>query len=269
MKSNFSRFLHHKPSHSDVNPQSATISSPSGLTRWSRSNQVANLFHLDIRVKPEYDNFCAGRSMVEMLGVLAIIGVLSVGAIAGYSKAMFKYKLNKHAEQMNTLINAVARNIHSFDNIKENSAFLTPYFIKMGEIPTEMIKQNQTNLIYDIFGQAWKVFIGGNQGNGIYLSSYSDKGASSLTSKSADNLEICKNILIAAKENSSNIYSVYTVSNHHTDDKEQPLLVGDSLCTSRRKCLKNLTLNDIYEICTKHYGVNSVTGTEFAITWNR
>ena len=36
-----------------------------------------------------------GRSMVEMLGVLAIIGVLSVGAIAGYSKAMFKYKLNK------------------------------------------------------------------------------------------------------------------------------------------------------------------------------
>ena len=32
----------------------------------------------------------AGRSMVEMLGVLAIIGVLSVGAIAGYSKAMMK-----------------------------------------------------------------------------------------------------------------------------------------------------------------------------------
>ena len=29
-----------------------------------------------------------GRSMVEMLGVLAIIGVLSVGGIAGYSKAM-------------------------------------------------------------------------------------------------------------------------------------------------------------------------------------
>ena len=38
-----------------------------------------------------------GRSMVEMLGVLAIIGVLSVGAIAGYSKAMMKYKLNKQA----------------------------------------------------------------------------------------------------------------------------------------------------------------------------
>ena len=29
----------------------------------------------------------SGRSMVEMLGVLAIIGVLSVGGIAGYTTA--------------------------------------------------------------------------------------------------------------------------------------------------------------------------------------
>ena len=43
-------------------------------------------------------NTQSGRSMVEMLGVLAIIGVLSVGAIAGYSKAMMKYKLNQHAK---------------------------------------------------------------------------------------------------------------------------------------------------------------------------
>ena len=36
-----------------------------------------------------------GRSMVEMLGVLAIIGVLSAGALAGYSKAMFRHKMNQ------------------------------------------------------------------------------------------------------------------------------------------------------------------------------
>ena len=35
-----------------------------------------------------------GRSMIEMLGVLAIIGVLSIGGLAGYSKAMKKIKLN-------------------------------------------------------------------------------------------------------------------------------------------------------------------------------
>ena len=36
-----------------------------------------------------------GRSMIEMLGVLAIIGVLSVGGIAGYTKAMEKIHVNK------------------------------------------------------------------------------------------------------------------------------------------------------------------------------
>ena len=39
-----------------------------------------------------------GRSMIEMLGVLAIIGVLSVGGIAGYTKAMWQYKINKDVE---------------------------------------------------------------------------------------------------------------------------------------------------------------------------
>ncbi len=37
----------------------------------------------------------SGRSMVEMLGVLAIIGVLSVGGIAGYNKAMSMYQTAK------------------------------------------------------------------------------------------------------------------------------------------------------------------------------
>ena len=45
-----------------------------------------------------------GRSMVEMLGVLAIIGVLSVGAIAGYSKAMFKYKMNKTVDEISNIV---------------------------------------------------------------------------------------------------------------------------------------------------------------------
>ncbi len=45
-----------------------------------------------------------GRSMIEMLGVLAIIGVLSVGGIAGYSKAMMKFKINKTIEQMSMIL---------------------------------------------------------------------------------------------------------------------------------------------------------------------
>jgi len=46
----------------------------------------------------------SGRSMVEMLGVLAIVGVLSIGGIAGYSKAMAKYKINKTLDQISLIV---------------------------------------------------------------------------------------------------------------------------------------------------------------------
>lgn len=46
----------------------------------------------------------AGRSMVEMLGVLAIIGVLSIGGIAGYRIAMEKYKINEVINAMNIVV---------------------------------------------------------------------------------------------------------------------------------------------------------------------
>ncbi|MBQ6854077.1 MAG: hypothetical protein IJO11_01370, partial [Alphaproteobacteria bacterium] len=41
-----------------------------------------------------------GRSMVEILGVLAVIGVLSVGGIIGYKYAMDKYRTNDIVESV-------------------------------------------------------------------------------------------------------------------------------------------------------------------------
>ena len=49
----------------------------------------------------------SGRSMIEMLGVLAIIGVLSVGGIAGYSQAMSKFKVSKTTDQVQTMVTNV------------------------------------------------------------------------------------------------------------------------------------------------------------------
>ena len=46
-----------------------------------------------------------GRSMIEMLGVLAIIGVLSAGGMAGYSKALELLKINKQKQQLAELFN--------------------------------------------------------------------------------------------------------------------------------------------------------------------
>jgi Tfp pilus assembly protein PilE len=59
--------------------------------------------------KAQVDLVQGGRSMIEMLGVLAIIGVLSVGGIAGYSKAMTKFKINKTVDE----VAQITANIHT------------------------------------------------------------------------------------------------------------------------------------------------------------
>src|SRR5574344_1116878 len=58
----------------------------------------------------------SGRSMVEMLGVLAIIGVLSVGGIAGYTMAMNKYKANEILNSASQLVIA-ARSANAGEGI--------------------------------------------------------------------------------------------------------------------------------------------------------
>ncbi len=43
----------------------------------------------------------SGRSMVEMLGVLAVVGVLSIGGVMGYSYGMDKYRANQTMQDIN------------------------------------------------------------------------------------------------------------------------------------------------------------------------
>ena len=49
-----------------------------------------------------------GRSMVEMLGVLAIVGVLSVGGVYGYGVASKKIKANNALHQASMLATTVS-----------------------------------------------------------------------------------------------------------------------------------------------------------------
>ncbi len=204
----------------------------------------------------------SGRSMVEMLGVLAIVGVLSVGAIAGYSKAMMKYKLNKQAEQYNTLINAVARNVRNFDDINTGGGqIINRYFIKMGEIPTEMIKNDD---IVDVFNQRYAITVIKNtNSSSVNLSVMS---APALKIKSAESLEICRNMLITAKENADSIASISSVTRNDDDtDYMVNFFWGDKNCAKGQSpCLKNLTLDNIYNFCTDHYGRKY---NEFKVTW--
>ena len=77
----------------------------------------------------------SGRSMIEMLGVLAIIGVLSVGGIAGYSKAMNKFKTNQVADNVSMLvanIKTLYAQQKTYTGLNNTSA------VSMGVVPDEL-----------------------------------------------------------------------------------------------------------------------------------
>ncbi len=75
----------------------------------------------------------SGRSMVEILGVLAIIGVLSVGGIAGYNAAMDRIYANRLLERFNMIYEASMTAYHmpnsymsccSYDSISDKGVYL-------------------------------------------------------------------------------------------------------------------------------------------------
>ena len=78
----------------------------------------------------------SGRSMIEMLGVLAIIGVLSVGGIAGYSKAMNKFKTNKVADNVSMLV-ANIKTMYAQQNSYEDLSNVNA--VSMGLVPDELV----------------------------------------------------------------------------------------------------------------------------------
>ena len=94
-----------------------------------------------------YKNLEKGRSMIEMLGVLAIIGVLSVGGIAGYSKAIEMYKTSKAATEYSYIIQGL---LEHKDNIIKNNPntqnFLNEFMMSAHIVPDNWISFKQGNI---------------------------------------------------------------------------------------------------------------------------
>ena len=195
-----------------------------------------------------------GRSMVEMLGVLAIIGVLSVGAMNGYAKAMFKYKLNKQAEAISTLINYGLQYKDKLDRDEGKVTYYNEIFYKLGLIP-DGIKYVNKSTLYDNFNNHLYVYYNNqkyetddgqtrqnNFGGVIYVFDPSPHG-----------IEICRNLVNVAKENSQDLWQVETYKSYN-DSEDFTIhgnIYGDNYCknNSTLKCLRNLSWNDLSELC--------------------
>ena len=190
-----------------------------------------------------------GRSMVEMLGVLAIIGVLSVGAIAGYSKAMMKYKLNKQAQQLSHLLNVLHRYKHEWVFDSNNAIHLVPYYKELGEIPSEIIKKGYTNTIYDVFGSSITM-----------TTNYCDTNpcravALGYISPAKNTFEVCNNIWDVIKSFQDNLERVGVYKFVENDDNPQYKYTyfGNKYCGStnsnNRDCIKDINKDVISGIC--------------------
>ena len=191
-------------------------------------------------------NTQSGRSMVEMLGVLAIIGVLSVGAIAGYSKAMMKHKLNQHAVAVNMLIN----NVLSIKDKLQHTEYLTYYgtlLYKLNLLPDGIKYINNEHLIDKWFkGDTW-----------IYYYNFQAPrepfgGIGFRVPPTAQGAEICRNIALAAKENAANLWMVEMAKDYNDTSKPSDYignLWGDNYCSNGQTCLRNLDLNKTERLC--------------------
>ena len=119
-----------------------------------------------------YKNEQSGRSMVEMLGVLAIIGVLSIGGISGYSKAMAKYRINKTLDQISTLVMNIRTLYASAVNY---SGLNNGVAVQMGIIPRDMLQAARGSTvasditIINVYGGQIKLTAGGTDDRNFYV----------------------------------------------------------------------------------------------------
>ena len=170
-----------------------------------------------------------GRSMIEMLGVLAIIGVLSVGGIAGYSKAMRMWNSNMQKEQITQLLHSLVRLRYELPHEKTTDTQYNTIDIlnALNEIPTGLTYINGS--LKDKNGNSYNGFYGQN----CWQKSQDDKSLvcafqmnfsanliktdSSLVPASED---LCENMIYAAKEIAQDINNITTFLGNTKDDND-------------------------------------------------
>lgn len=182
-----------------------------------------------------------GRSMIEMLGVLAIIGVLSVGGIAGYSKAMEKWKINKMAEEYSYLIQGLLGYLTEIQNLPASTGLIDTGFA-MGIIPDNWKRVDNLH-VNDAFGNKIKPYVRNNRlVIDFYFGGHNREANTQGFYKKA-----CKVLMrdMAAPLH----YSVNMVWIFFGSSSQSKIFFGDSVCKETENCLRDITLKDINEAC--------------------
>ena len=195
----------------------------------------------------------SGRSMIEMLGVLAIIAVLTVGGIAGYSKAMEKWKVNKLIDEYSMMFYALLEHIDELHKLAPQNPSVASLLQELNAVPTSW--KRGTGSFYDEAGNQIGMFVAPAQGNmpdrisiDILLGGTQYDDNNEQTSQ-AFSTQLCislfNDLIIPMRDF---IWSATIARwksgwiNHY----------GTNYCTSERKCLQNMTQEYVNQLC-KNY----------------
>ncbi|MCM1324525.1 MAG: hypothetical protein NC218_10415 [Acetobacter sp.] len=179
-----------------------------------------------------------GRSMIEMLGVLAIVGVLSVGGIAGYSKAMANYRINKLIEDYSFFINGLIANTDII--LKANEYHIAPALSGLGIIPDRWKLKGA--IIYDNENRELFPFV-------------VDSITLDYRFKAAKTKNVDKDIQLLCQKLWLNIVkpyadSIYTAALFRGETQPSSYYWGSQYCNISKPCLSILTLPKITELCS-------------------
>ena len=198
----------------------------------------------------KYDICSAGRSMIEMLGVLAIIGVLSVGGIAGYSKAMEIYKVNKAVSQYGMLIYNMLE-LHPYSEQKSGLVDIlqaTQTFPPDWEKVNDMKIKDSYGNILNIYGSGCTMVIdmllGGIQ--------QTDKGGNISGTFSSSLCMSIFNNLVVPLHGSLIVVRLYRSEydkSWNNSTNEDTSFYGDNYCGGNNKCITSLKLSTIDSLC--------------------
>ena len=211
-----------------------------------------------------------GRSMIEMLGVLAIIAVLTAGGVVGFNKAMSAYHWNMALGQWDTLINVVVKyksqlHINDPKQLEIDTLSLLPILDATGELPDNMTVENcETSklncYVVDAMGNRIRVY---NHNTGYV-------GIGYLISQ--NNVEACRLFMTMANSYHNTVDIIQFYTNDRIDDPDTAKNIhfyGDRYCYGNNTsiCLKDLSVSRINEICKDNKVCKDRETCNFLMYW--
>lgn len=193
-----------------------------------------------------------GRSMIEMLGVLAVIGVLSVGGISGYSKAMEKWKANKLIDEYSNLIFNLQANVRELRNVSqkapEEAIIGLVSYVQAASLVPETWSYVSSYKLYDSEKNVVQIFSRNNRlvidlyfGGVLYGDLLANKS-------SGFSVTLCREIMQnLTKPLSSTLYFFRFIQ--WSKNEYANVYWGNETCSAGRKCLRDLTVAEINEMC--------------------